>query len=81
MAASKESLEALHTAVVVKLTESIEAMPAGEKGLAAILNVARQLLKDEGIEALPSEGSAAGRLKKKLEEFPFRPEDDSGYAH
>jgi hypothetical protein len=75
VAASKESLEALHTAVVVKLTESIDAMAPGEKGLAAILNVARQLLKDEGIEAMPAEGSAAGRLKKKLEEFPFHPDD------
>lgn len=75
MAASKESLERLHTAVVDKLAESIETMPAGEKGLAAILNVARQLLKDEGIEALPTEGSATGRLKKKLEDFPFDPTD------
>lgn len=73
MAASKESLEALHTAVVDKLTESIEAMPADGKGLAALLNVARQLLKDEGIEAVPVEGSAAGRLKNKLAEFPFDP--------
>jgi hypothetical protein len=76
VAASKDALEALHTAVVVKLTESIEAIPAGEKGLAAILNVARQLLKDEGIEALPTEGSATGRLKQKLDEFPFDPAAD-----
>lgn len=76
MAASKDSLEALHTAVVEKLTESIEKMPAGEKGLAAILNVARQLLKDEGIEAVPVEGSPAGRLKDKLKEFPFDPSTD-----
>ena len=76
MAASKDSLERLHTAVVTKLAESIEAIPAGEKGLAAILNVARQMLKDEGIEAVAAPGSATGKLAEKLREFPFDPAAD-----
>jgi hypothetical protein len=76
MAASKESLEALHSAIATKLTESIEQMPAGEKGLAALLNVARQFVKDNGIEALPVPGSALGTLKDKLKEFPFDPAGD-----
>ena len=76
MAASKESLERLHTAVVNKLADSIEAIPAGEKGLAAILNVARQMLKDEGIEAVPVPGSPTGQLAEKLKQFPFDPTAD-----
>lgn len=76
MAASKESLERLHTAVVDKLTESIDAIPAGEKGLAAILNVARQMLKDEGIEAVAVPGSPTGKLADKLKQFPFDPQAD-----
>ncbi|GAA0687657.1 hypothetical protein ISN75_14185 [Dyella marensis] len=77
MAASKEALNALHTAIAEKLTESIEAMPAGEKGLAAILNVARQFVKDNGIEALPSPGSPMSKLTNKLSEYPFDPQGDS----
>ena len=76
MAASKESLEALHTAIAVKLTESINAIPAGEKGLAALLNVARQFVKDNGIEALPTPGSPTGGLVAKLSEYPFDPQSD-----
>lgn len=79
MAASKDSLERLHTAVVNKLADSIEAMPAGEKGLAAILNVARQMLKDEGIEAVPVPGSATGKLADKLKEFPFDASSDRSH--
>jgi len=79
VAASKESLERLHTAVVDKLTESIDAIPAGEKGLAAILNVARQMLKDEWIESVPVPGSATGKLADKLKEFPFDPTTDRSH--
>jgi hypothetical protein len=73
VAASKESLEALHTAIAKKLIESIDTIPPGEKGLAALLNVARQFVKDNGIEALPAEGSPLSRLSKRLEDFPFDP--------
>lgn len=76
MAASKESLEALHSAIADKLTESIKEMPAGEKGLAALLNVARQFVKDNGIEAVPTPGSPLGKLNDKLKEFPFQPDSD-----
>ena len=74
MAASKDSLDALHTAIADKLTESIGKMGAGDKGLAAILNVARQFVKDNGIEALPAAGSPLGKLNEKLQEFPFQPD-------
>ena len=76
MAASKESLETLHSAIATKLTDAIAKMDAGEKGLAALLNVARQFVKDNGIEAVPAPGSALGGLTDKLKEFPFSPETD-----
>lgn len=77
MAASKESLETLHTVIATKLAESIETMEPGEKGLAALLNVARQFCKDNGIEAVAAPGSAMGNLAGKLAEFPFDPTEDS----
>lgn len=73
MAASKDALETLHSAIATKLTDAIEQMDTDTKGLAAILNVARQFVKDNGIEALPTPGSAMGSLAKKLSEFPFDP--------
>lgn len=76
MAASKDALESLHNAVAVKLTEAIESMPIDGKGLASILNVARQFVKDNGIEALPVPGSAVGKLADKLSEYPFDPQAD-----
>jgi hypothetical protein len=48
-------------------------MDTDTKGLAAILNVARQFVKDNGIEALPTPGGAMGSLAQKLSEFPFDP--------
>jgi len=73
MAASKESLEALHSAIADKLSESIKEMPVGEKGLAALLNVARQFCKDNGIEAVSAAGSPLGNLADRLKDFPFDP--------
>ena len=73
MAASKDSLERLHSAIADKLTISIEQMDAGEKGLAALLNVARQFVKDNGIEAELVPGVGAGKLAERLKEFPFDP--------
>lgn len=77
MAASKDALGTLHSAIANKLTEAIEQMDADTKGLAAILNVARQFVKDNGIEALPAVGSPVGNLASKLSEFPFDPSYDT----
>ena len=81
MASPKESLEALHTVIATKLTESIEKMDVGEKGLAALLNVVRQFVsssvrqfvKDSGVEAVPVPGSATGALVGKFTELPYDP--------
>jgi len=76
-AASKEALELLHAAVAEKLAETIEKMDADSKGLASILNVARQMLKDNGIDvAAAPPGSPMGKLAEKMGNFPFNPAED-----
>lgn len=77
MAASIDSVNRLHTAVVDKLADAIEAMEPGDKGLAAILNVARQLCKDSGVEATAPPGSPVGKLADKLKQYPFDPTTDA----
>ena len=79
MAASKEALETLHSAIANKLTDAIDSMAADTKGLAAILNVARQFVKDNGIEAVIVPGSTAGKLADKLKEFPFDASSDRSH--
>jgi stage V sporulation protein SpoVS len=54
-------------------------MEADTKGLAAILNVARQFVKDNGIEAVIVPGSPAGKLADKLKEFPFDASSDRSH--
>jgi len=76
VAASKDALETLHSAIATKLTNAIESMDADTKGLAAILNVARQFCKDNGIEAIAAPGSPLGNLTKSLTEYPFDPNAD-----
>lgn len=58
------------------VTVAIREMPAGEKGLAAILNVARQFVKDNGIEAIAAPGSPLGNLTDNLTKYPFDPNAD-----
>lgn len=76
MAASTESLENLHSALADKLAESIREIPTGEKGLAALLNVARQFVKDNGIEAVPTPTNGVGKVAEQLKRFPFDPSAD-----
>jgi len=73
VAASEDSLERLHSTIADKLTSAIEEMDADTKGLAALLNVARQFVEDNGIEAELVPGVGAGKLAEKLKEFPFDP--------
>ncbi|WP_285401094.1 hypothetical protein [Luteibacter sp. ME-Dv--P-043b] len=76
MSASKKALGDLHTALAKTLKDAIDTMDMSDKGNAAILNVARQFLKDNGIEAVPAEGSPTGALAAKLNEYPFDPQAD-----
>ncbi|WP_295842519.1 hypothetical protein [uncultured Xanthomonas sp.] len=74
MTAPKDALEQLHAAVATKLSDTITAMDSDSKGLASILNVARQFLKDNGIDvAATPPGSPLGKLADKVSEFPFDP--------
>lgn len=74
--ATEEALEALHKALAETLAVGVKDIKramadpeAGEiKGAAALLNVARQYLKDNGIESLPTAGSPT---KSLLDEMPF----------
>ncbi len=71
-AASKSALEELHDTLATVLTKALDGEPN-----AALLNVARQFLKDNGIEAVVVPGTPIAGLQKKVEEgkFPFNPED------
>ncbi len=63
MGAPKELLEKLHTAVAKDLLRRIE---GGEATAADVTNALR-MLKDNGIEADPAEGSPIGDLLEGLE--------------
>lgn len=77
MTAPKDTLERLHAAVADKLADTIDSMESDAKGLASILNVARQFLKDNGIDvAATPPGSPLGKLADKVSEFPFDPAED-----
>ena len=62
-------LEDLHKTLAQELLDRIK---SGEEK-ASILNVARQFLKDNGIEALPVADSP---LKSLIDELPFDTEDE-----
>lgn len=68
MTASNELLKNLHNAVAVDLLEKVESGAA----TAAELSAAIKFLKDNGIEALPTEGSALGNL---VDSLPFNVEE------
>lgn len=71
---TEEAIEALHAELATGLKEGLDAIrkdiKAGvvPKGAASFLNVTRQFLKDNGVDAIPVKGTPLGDLK---EEFPF----------
>jgi hypothetical protein len=67
MTAPKDVMEALHVAVASDLLAKIQ---SGEAS-AAELSAAIKFLKDNGIEALPAEGSPLGNL---VDSLPFNVE-------
>jgi hypothetical protein len=68
-----KKLTELHDLMVEDLIEKIKSGDATP----ATLNVARQLLKDNNIEALPTENS---HLKSLIEELPFDEEENQSYG-
>lgn len=71
------ALGSLHGALASKLAELLEDVDGETKGAAAILNVARQFLKDNNIDAEPAPGSDLDKLRQKATEFPFDPAEDA----
>ena len=65
----EKTLIELHELLAKELLERIK---SGEEK-ASILNVARQFLKDNSIEAIPAEGSA---IKELVDELPFQITDE-----
>lgn len=76
-AADKGKLESLHDKLATVLADALDEIDPKEKGTAAVLNVARQFLKDNNVEAAPREGQPMGRLADKVSEFPFDPAEDA----
>jgi hypothetical protein len=68
MSKNKE-LELLHSELTNKLLEKVR----DDDCKASDLNVARQFLKDNGIEALPVDNSP---LKSLVDELPFNTDDE-----
>lgn len=74
MTASKESLQSLHDAVADALVEGIKPYTDKDGNTvrnASMINVARQFLKDNDIQARPTKGKPLGAL---AESFPFEAE-------
>lgn len=67
--ASAELMEMLHGILASALADKIKDGTA----TAADLSVARQFLKDNGIDGIPTESNPLGQLAAKL---PFQSEDD-----
>lgn len=64
-----KKLEQLHTELTNKLLEKVKDVDCK----ASDLNVARQFLKDNGIEAMPVDNSP---LKNLVDELPFSDEEE-----
>ena len=68
---SNKKLKELHEVLAEKLLEKVKSSDA----TASELNVARQFLRDNGIDAVPTEGSTLQRLADELPfEIPTKPE-------
>ena len=68
---SDKKLKELHAVLAEKLLEKVK----DPECKASFLNVARQFLKDNGIDAIPTEGSTLQRLTDELPfDIPTKPE-------
>lgn len=67
--ATTAAMEALHGALATALANKI----ASGEATAADLAVARQFLKDNGIDAIPTESNGIGKLAQQL---PFATADE-----
>ena len=77
MSDNKKELQDLHTELTKVLVKHVKREYKDEDGNlvpppAAILNVARQFLKDNNIDSVPAEGTPLAEL---AEELPFKGDD------
>lgn len=75
--ASKTTLEELHEKLAEKLKTRIES----DDVTASDLNVARQFLKDNGIDALNAPGSPINDLQRSLPDLPDASDETDYYQH
>ena len=68
-----DKLKELHNELTQKLLDKVK----DPEAKASDLNVARQFLKDNGIEALPIDNSP---LKSLVDELPFSDEEENIYG-
>lgn len=66
----KDKLKELHTELAQKLLDKVR----DEEVTASELNVARQFLRDNGVDAMPTDDSP---LKSLMNELPFNDETDT----
>jgi len=71
--ASIDTIGVIHNKLAQVFIEALDTVDPAERGAAAILNVIRQFVKDNGVDALPVPGSPLGQLADKVAEFPFDP--------
>lgn len=70
----KDKLKELHNELAEKLLEKVR----DEEVTASELNVARQFLRDNGVDAMPTEDSP---LQSLMSELPFDDETDTKSTH
>jgi len=71
--ASVDTIGVIHGKLAKVFIEALDVIDPAERGAAAVLNVIRQFVKDNGVDAIPVPGSPLGNLADKVAEFPFDP--------
>jgi len=71
--ASVDTIGIIHGKLAKVFIEALDVIDPAEKGAAAVLNVIRQFVKDNGVDALPAPGAPLGHLADKVSQFPFDP--------
>lgn len=78
--ASNTEMDSLHVQIATVLKDGIKELSTAEdkKGLAALMNVARQFLKDNNVTAMATPNSPIANLAEGLPFMgdEFQPEDD-----
>lgn len=74
--ASVDRIGSVHGKLCEVFEEALDKIDPTEKGAAALLNVIRQFVKDNGVDAEVKPGTPIGRVADKVAEYPFDPSAD-----